>query len=90
MKKILVGIIICLFLGGCEGEVSGIRMTQNVLPDIVVCGGFAEMPNFMYCVDRNTGVVYLYGTVDRGGVMTVMMNADGSVVTAEQLGIKYD
>lgn len=44
--------------------------------------------NYFYIVDENTGVVYLcYDGYRRYG-MTVMFNADGTPVLAEDLGLK--
>lgn len=44
---------------------------------------------YAYIVDKNTGVVYLeYDAVYRHA-LTVMLNADGTPITAEQLGIEY-
>ena len=44
---------------------------------------------YTYIVDKNTGVVYLEYDAKYRHALTVMLNADGTPVTAEQLRIKY-
>ncbi len=44
---------------------------------------------YTYIVDKNTGVVYLEYDSYHRHALTVMLNTDGTPITAEQLGIKY-
>ncbi len=44
---------------------------------------------YTYIVDKNTGVVYLEYDSYYRHALTVMLNTDGTPITAEQLGIKY-
>ena len=92
MNKRIKIICICamLLLSGCAKNVgkadedtsSGI--TPNILTTSNIGGG-----DYFYLVDKNTGVVYLaYRSAHRQGI-TVMLNRDGTPVTAEQLGIEY-
>lgn len=43
-----------------------------------------------YMIDANTGVVYLGVRGYKSYAVTVMMNADGSVMTADQLGLEIN
>jgi hypothetical protein len=44
---------------------------------------------YSYIVDKDTGVVYLEYDYYYRHALTVMLNTDGTPVTAEELGIKY-
>lgn len=90
IKIVFACVMLLLLLSGCakntnkadEDTSSGI--TPNIISTSNLGGG-----NYFYIVDKNTGVVYLgYGTTYRYG-MSVMLNRDGTPVTAEQLKIKY-
>lgn len=98
MKKniILGAAIVCILVAmlvGCGSKSSGVavpeRNYQDVQPNIVKIGDTNWDEGFYYIVDKNTGVVYLgFDKYQKGGI-TVMLNADGTPVTAEQLGIEY-
>lgn len=94
MKKILfVLLAMLLLLTGCS-EPEGIAMpetyAQDISPSILRTGDTTRNDDgYCYLVDKNTGVVYLeFYSVHRYGI-TLMVNADGTPITAEQLGIKY-
>ena len=89
MKKIILCAAICFLLMGCAGVSNGVRVVNDVKPKIVVCGNIST-PDFSYLVDKNTGVVYLWAHDGYNAGLSVMLNADGSVVTAEQLGIALE
>lgn len=87
LKKVLAILLIGLTLAGCgEGNNPSEYKIQNISPNMVQVG---TQPYYYYMVDKNTGVVYLEYTAGYHCAMTVMFNADGSVVTAEQLGLEY-
>ena len=48
--------------------------------------------DFQYFVDKRTGVVYLmyFSKSGKRMGMTVMLNADGTPVTADQVGLTWD
>ena len=90
IKIICACVMLSLLISGCvkntskaDEEISS-GITPNILSTSNLGGG-----NYFYIIDKNTGVVYLgYGYSYRYGV-TVMVNRDGTPITAEQLGIKY-
>ena len=90
------GIVLALcaaLLTGCSKNVSEATndYSNHVVPNIIELGrGNSVISNcYYYSIDRNTGVVYLnYDSYYRHAI-TVMLNADGTPVTAEQLGIDY-
>lgn len=85
MKKILFALILCLMLlVGCD-EVTD--SADRSIPDLYGVGDFF-FRDYRYLIDRNTHVVYLEKREDKGGGIVVMLNADGTPVTAEQLEIE--
>lgn len=94
MKKAIIVLCLCaVLLTGCSKNTSEATRdySNHVVPDIVdlrkAVGGVSDY--YYYSIDRNTGVVYLnYDSFHRHAI-TVMLNADGTPVTAEQLGISY-
>ena len=91
MKKI-IPISLLLFLVGCDsrGTATSERVVQNIAPNIINCGGNNSLNDcYGYIVDKNTGVVYLYYSGYYKYGLTVMLNTDGTPITAEQLGIEY-
>ena len=62
---------------------------KRILPDIVTYRASANMINYSYVVDRRTGCVYIVAEGERRYGITPAMNPDGTVVTAEQLGLSY-
>ena len=82
-----------VLLTGCSKNVSEATndYSNHVVPNIVELGRDNNVISnyYYYSIDRNTGVVYLnYDSYYRHAI-TVMLNADGTPVTAEQLGIDY-
>ena len=102
IKYILVCLLIVIFFTvGC-GEVEDKEnpndthatknYTKTASPKIIEYGeghGTSLDEVYYYCVDKRTGVVYLAYDAYRRHAITVMLNRDGTPVTAEQLGIKY-
>ena len=91
MKKYGIALALCaVLLTGCRKNISEATSdySNHVVPNIVELGkggGIGEY--YYYSIDRNTGVMYLsYNSYHRHAI-TVMLNADGTPVTAEQLGI---
>lgn len=78
-------------LTGCapSGVVPAEKNVQDIVPNIVEIGNKTWDAGYFYIVDKNTGVVYLgYDSNYRFGI-TAALNADGTPITAEQLGIEY-
>ena len=91
MKKIFALLLTMLLLTGCstEGVATPKTHVQDISPSLLRTGDLSTNNGYCYLVDENTGVVYLeFGSGYRHAV-TLMVNADGSPITAEQLGIKY-
>ena len=92
MRKYGIVLALCaVLLTGCSKNAS--KATSNysnhVVPNIVELGkAHGGVSNYYYySIDRNTGVVYLIYSTMNGNAITVMLNVDGTPVTAEQLGI---
>lgn len=96
MNKIIITLVVCvcITLCGCAGNgnlgiVKHNESIENVAPNILDLGDKENGCCYYYVVDMNTGVVYLcFDSYSRHGI-TVMLNRDGTPVTAEQLGIPY-
>lgn len=90
-SKLIIALIFgAIVMSGCNriGRSMSETKVQNVVPNLVEIGRECN-GKYSYLVDKNTGVVYLeFCGYNRFGI-TVMLNADGSVITAEQLGIEY-
>jgi len=94
MRKYWIVLALCaVLLTGCSKNASEATndYSNHVVPNIVELGNITGGGGgyYYYSIDRNTGVMYLvYDALNRRAI-TVMLNADGSPVTAEQLGIDY-
>lgn len=95
MNKIIITLVVCVCIAlcGCAGNGNLDRAKhnesiENVAPNILDLSD-TESGYYYYVVDVNTGVVYLcFDSYYHYGI-TVMLNRDGTPVTAEQLGISY-
>lgn len=86
MKKLLLMVTMACVLTSCFP--SNVDADGDLIPRPKLLT-LEDSEDYTYIVDKNTGVVYLeYDCVNRHA-LTVMLNADGTPVTAEQLGIKY-
>lgn len=84
MKKLF---LLFLLAGLLAGMLAGCENDHGVKPPNGGLDGYdTGVYGLGYAVDRSTGVVYLYSW-NEGGI-TVMLNADGTPVTKEQLGLK--
>lgn len=98
MKKVLLVFILMIFLlTSCGENLNGLNVSSAdkdyssmVTPNILECGDDRTGGGiYYYIIDKNTGVVYLaHDEYERHGI-TLMVNRDGSPITAEQLGINY-
>ena len=96
MKKVLLVFILMIFLLTSCGENLNVSLADEdyssmVTPNILECGDDIGVGGevYYYIIDKNTGVVYLaHDEYERHGI-TLMVNRDGSPITAEQLGINY-
>ncbi len=92
MKKILFALLaMSLLLTGCskEGVAAPKTSVQDITPSLLRAGDLFTNSGYCYLVDENTGVVYLEFNAGYRHAITLMVNADGTPITAEQLGIKY-
>lgn len=86
-------VILCLVFSACGTNASRPEknFTSEITPDMIeygctnVSGGV-----YYYMVDKNTGVVYLSYDGYRRHSITVMLNSDGTPITADQLGIPVE
>lgn len=97
MNKIIITLVVCVCIAlcGCSGNgnlgrVKHNEYIENVAPNILDLSDNENGCCYYYVVDMNTGMVYLCfnSGMYRHGI-TVMLNRDGTPVTAEQLGISY-
>ena len=90
-KFLFIAAGVLVISAGCgKGNAKPNYYTQDIVPNIVQIGDVPGAQNeYCYMVDRNTGVVYLYYATGYKGALSVMLNPDGSPITAEQLGIQY-
>ena len=90
-KKVLLLLAIAIIgMSGCSQntERATLDVSSEVTPNVMVTSDISN-GSYYYLIDQNTGVVYLgYDSINRCGI-SVMLNRDGSPVTAEQLGIEY-
>lgn len=88
IKKVLAILLIGFTLAGCgEGATyAETNVQEKNMPNLVTT---STSPGYAYIIDKNTGVVYLRFVSGHQRAMTVMLNADGTPVTAKQLGIEY-
>lgn len=88
MKKLLIVICMCLLLTGCKGQVQAdYGNTEDYkLPKVTSIISPNNDVGYNYLIDNNTGVVYLeyQGTNGRYAI-TVMFNADGTVMTEKDI-----
>ncbi len=94
MKKILfvsLAMLLSILLTGCskEGVAQPKTYVQDISPSLLRVGNLHKQSGYCYLVDENTGVVYLEFDSDYRHAITLMVNADGTPITAKQLGIKY-
>ena len=90
MKKIIILFMATMFiLTGCDNGVAPTKIQSVVSPDIKVYGADIDSGlRYFYVVDNKTGVVYIqFDGFKRGGI-TPALNADGTPMTAEQLGLR--
>ena len=94
MKRFLLMVTMACILTSCSP--SNVDTNRDLIKDLIPTPKLLTSEttsingwHYVYIVDKNTGVVYLeYDAVYRHA-LTVMLNADGTPITAEQLGIKY-
>ena len=72
---------------GCAND-ADMEAKDSAEPDIF--SGYPDSGVYYYVVDRRTGVVYLSYDYTHRHSITVMLNPDGTPVTADQIGIDYD
>lgn len=90
IKIICACVMLSLLLSGCakNANKSDEDISSGITPNILSTSNLDD-GKYFYIVDKNTGVVYLCYSGFRKYGMSVMLNRDGTPVTAEQLEIKY-
>lgn len=69
-------------------KTSATTESGSIKPALVKVGSPLD-EGYQYLVDSNTGVVYIEYSSGYQRAITVMLNADGTPITADQLGIEY-
>ena len=92
-RKIIIALSAALMLTSCSNSGAHSKADRNenphkITPSIIDYGDFTDY-GYSYLVDKNTGVVYLKYYGHRSTAITVMLNADGTPVTADQIGLEY-
>lgn len=90
IKIICACVMLSLLLSGCakNANKSDEDISSGITPNILSTSNLDD-GKYFYIVDKNTGVVYLCYDGFRKYGMSVMLNRDGTPITAEQLEIKY-
>ena len=92
MKRFLLMVIAVCALTSCapnNANASDVDTHTNLVLENNILKIKLDRSYYSYIVDKNTGVVYLEHNSYREYALVPMLNADGTPVTAEQLGIKY-
>ena len=90
MKKLLVAlsVLVIASLTGCKGQAPAYygNIEDYELPNVTKIISPHNDEGYNYLIDNNTGVVYLeYKGVNGGRAITVMFNADGTVMTEKDI-----
>lgn len=89
MKKLLVAlsVLVIASLTGCKGQAQAdYENTEDYkLPNISRIASQWNSGGYNYLLDKDTGVVYLEYTGGHGRAITVMFNADGTIMTEEDI-----
>ena len=88
-----IGLVAIFSMTSCKDEnysnASIDRNNNGIVPSIVNLGNNGYGAGcYYYSIDRNTGVVYLEYDATYRHAITVMLNPDGTPVTAKQIGVK--
>ena len=87
MKKIIACVIVATLLSGCgDNSRADIVPSSNILPNMTKYSFVGS--GYHYLVDNRTGVVYLELRTGHSYGITVMLNADGTPVTKDQLELE--
>lgn len=102
-NKFLIALVVCIIIAGIitfthqnDTYISTASTTTastttesgSIKPALVKVGSPLDK-GYQYLVDSNTGVVYIEYSSMYQRAITVMLNADGTPITADQLGIEY-
>ena len=89
LKKFIAAICMTLILTGCSVKVQ----RENVAPEsdfVLIEDNISGFNSYChYVIHKPTNVVYLSYGGSEGGI-TVMLNPDGTPITADQLGISIE
>jgi hypothetical protein len=87
MKRFLLMVTMACILTSCSP--SNVDTNGDLIPTPIILKSETDNGRYTYIIDKNTGAVYLEYDGYRRRALTVMLNTDGTPLTAEQLGIKY-
>ena len=89
MKKLLIilSVLTMVSLVGCKGQaLADYGNTEDYeLPNVTRIVSEWNDTGYNYLIDNNTGVVYLECDFDHGRAISVMFNADGTVITEKDI-----
>jgi uncharacterized lipoprotein NlpE involved in copper resistance len=89
MKKLLVAlsVLIIVSLTGCKGQAQAdYGDTEDYeLPNVTRIVEQCNDVGYNYLIDNNTGVVYIEYDSKYGRAISVMFNADGTVMTEKDI-----
>lgn len=90
MKRLIIilSVLAIVLLTGCKGQAQAdYGNTEDYeLPNVTRILELNNDVGYNYLIDNNTGVVYLeYEGVNGGRAITVMFNADGTVMTEKDI-----
>lgn len=89
MKKlsIILSVLAIVLLTGCKGQApEDYGNTEDYeLPNVTRILEPYHDRGYNYLIDNNTGVVYLEYTGSYGRAITVMFNADGTIMTEKDI-----
>ena len=92
MKRFLLMVIAVCALTSCapnNANASDVDTHTNLVLENNILKIKLDRSYYSYIVDKNTGVVYLEHDSYHKYALVPMLNANGTPVTVEQLGIKY-
>lgn len=89
MKRLIItlSVLAIVLLTGCKGQVQAdYGNTEDYeLPNVTALVSLWNDKGYSYLIDNNTGVVYLEYNGGYEHAITVMFNADGTVMTEKDI-----
>lgn len=89
--RIIICLVIAAMLAGCKPDASNpVMEPSNGIRPYMREYSNREGDRYWYVVDENTGVVYIRFSAQYEGGITPALNADGTPITRDQLGLGSD